>query len=83
MIFEVISGLTILDEAPIYSTSHLIGISIGVVITVIGILVLGNKKTLIARDGEKKLLKESAGLIETEEGDNLAESTKSLVEGLD
>ena len=54
MIFEVIAGLTILDEAQRYSTSHLVGISIGVIITVIGILVLGNKKTLLAKDEEKK-----------------------------
>ena len=45
MIFEVIAGLTILGEDDRYSTKDLIGITIGILITVSGIFVLGYKKT--------------------------------------
>jgi len=45
MIFEVIAGLTVLGEADRYSTSHLVGISIGMIVSVSGIFVLGCKKT--------------------------------------
>ena len=45
MIFEVIAGLTVLGESDRYSTSHLVGIFIGMVVATCGILVLGCKKT--------------------------------------
>jgi len=47
MIFEVIAGLTILGETDRYSAGGLVGVAIGVVITVAGILILGNKKTSV------------------------------------
>ena len=54
MIWEVICGLILLGEAERYSTSHLVGISIGVIVTVLGIFVLGGKKAQIAIEDEKE-----------------------------
>ena len=45
MIFEVIAGLTVLGEAPRYSTTDLVGITLGIIIACGGIFVLGYKKT--------------------------------------
>lgn len=49
MIFEVIAGLTILGESDRYSAGALVGVAVGVIITVSGILILGWKKTAIER----------------------------------
>ena len=49
MIFEVIVGLTILGESKRYSSGRLVGVFIGVIITVAGILILGWKKTAMER----------------------------------
>ena len=54
MIFKVIAGLTILGEDDRYSTGDLIGISIGIMITVSGIFVLGYKKTDIETTKDEK-----------------------------
>ena len=55
MIFNSVCGLILLGEAARYSTGNLIGISIGVAITVAGIFVLAMKKNLIAKEGEAEL----------------------------
>jgi len=54
MIFEVIVGLTILGEGNRYSTSHLIGISFGMIISISGIFVLGCKKNLVEAVSDDK-----------------------------
>lgn len=46
-IFSVVCGLIILGEAKRYSTGHIIGISICVMISCAGILVLGAKHSII------------------------------------
>ena len=53
----------------------MIGISIGVIVTVVGIIVLGNKKTLIAQHENNKLK-----AVETI---HLEDSKDSLTGGLD
>jgi len=54
MIFNIVCGLVLLGEASRYPTSKIIGICIGLIIAVIGILVLGYKKTYIDTEEEKK-----------------------------
>lgn len=54
MIFNIVCGLILLGEADRYPTGNIVGISIGVVITVAGILVLGKKTNFIAKDAEVK-----------------------------
>ena len=54
MIFNIICGLVLLGEADRYKTSHLIGISFSVIVTIFGIFVLGYKKTYIAEGDKQK-----------------------------
>ena len=54
MIFNILCGLILLDEIPRYGTGNLIGIFLGMLVSVSGIFVLGAKKNYIANAAEKK-----------------------------
>ena len=62
-IFEIICGLVILGEASSYPKKKLIGISIGLVISCIGIFILGYKKTAI--DSQEKIRELTEEPLET------------------
>ena len=46
-------GFLILGEAERYSTGHIIGVCIGMLVVAAGILILGYKKTAIETDSKK------------------------------
>ena len=79
MIFNIISGLVLLGEADRYPTGHIVGISIGVVITIAGIFVLGSKRSLLASENESKKAERSS-LLEAagEEGVPVKDSLDTI-----
>ena len=54
LIFNIICGLILLGEASRYGTGNLIGISIAVIVSIVGIFVLGAKKNYLANAELKK-----------------------------
>ena len=53
MCISIIMGFLILGEAERYSTGHIIGVCIGMLVVAAGILILGYKKTAIETDSKK------------------------------
>ena len=57
MIFSVVAGLTLLGEGSEYSTGHIVGIFIGIMIAIGGIFILSMKQTAVKEDDK------NAGLL--------------------
>ena len=63
-------GFLILGEAERYSTGHIIGVCIGMLVVAAGILILGYKKTAIETDSKKN---DDSGVEEREMMINLVD----------
>ena len=63
-------GFLILGEAQRYSTGHIIGVCIGMLVVAAGILILGYKKTAIETDSKKN---DDSGVEEREMMINLVD----------
>jgi hypothetical protein len=73
MIFDILGGLFLLGEASRYPTNNLIGIAVGLIVAIIGILVLGAKKTYIDTETEKERTEDERNTM-TERLDTATES---------
>ena len=70
MCISIIMGFLILGEAERYSTGHIIGVCIGMLVVAAGILILGYKKTAIETDSKKN---DDSGVEEREMMINLVD----------
>lgn len=54
MVFNIVCGLLLLGEGERYATANLFGISLGVIICICGVLVLGKKRTMLGAVKKKE-----------------------------